>query len=373
MRQDSRKNWKCKQCIHPKGSLNLSDNDQSNVTTRKKDSKTSSVTDSVAEKVAVVPIINKSVCDDNNTPAIIQFELSTQSFDSQIFDSETSTPEKLSKSLDCTIKQHSDTTRTEEFQKEMKALKLELMSTQNEFENTIIENNELKRQINKLTSDIEMLKTLCQTPPLKKSNSKKNRQSLINPSPIFQNTPNLNIDYENTKVEHLQEKIKNLEKELQKMEVFRQKLNDEIESLKQELPELKSRKETCTTILEERYTKKVGTSSIYIFGDQQASGWSADLMKIRSKERRNIHDFNIFGNIKANAVTKHIIAMSVKTIKNLKQDDYVVMSIGSNDCNPTKLIADLTVALSELSNTNVIVTSVDKNPHLNENMLNSSL
>lgn len=45
----------------------------------------------------------------------------------------------------------------------MKELKLELMSTENELENYfifIIKNNELKRQINKLTTDIDMLK-LC--------------------------------------------------------------------------------------------------------------------------------------------------------------------------------------------------------------------
>lgn len=372
MKQDTRKNWKCKQCIHQNRNPDLSNNDQINITRRNRAHKIASVTDSVTEKIAVAPTINKNAYDDNKTSPIPQFELSSQSFDSQIYDSEASTPEKLSRSLDHTITQHSKSTRTDELQKEIEGLKLALMSIENEFENTIIENNELKRQINKLTSEIEILKTLCQTPPLKKNNSKKNRQSLIISTPTMQNGPKFNLD-ENTKVEHLQEKMKDLEMKLQKMEMFRKKLNEEIENLKQKSSGLKNVKETPKAILKQGYTKKVGNSCIYIFGDQQASGWSADLTKIRSKERKNVHDYTISGSIKPNAVTKHVIAMSAKTLKHVNQDDYVVITIGSNDCNPTKLIADLTVALSQLSNTHVIVTSVEKNPHLNEQMLNSSL
>lgn len=368
MRQESRKNWKCKQCIQLNRKLNMSDSDQSNVTTRKRVHKTVPVSVSVTEKVKTTPIINKNICEGSKTPPFLQLEHSSQSFDSQILDSEASTPEKLSRSLDHTIRQHSDATRMEELKQEINQLKLDLMSTQNEFENTIIENNDLKKQINKLTTDIEMLRTICKTPPMKKINLKKKKQNLINSLPSSQNTPNFNIN-DNTTVDFLQKKITYLEKELQKMEMSRQELYIQIENLKQESNEI----ETNASILKQKHSRNGKLNNIYIFGDQQATGWSLDLVKIRLKERKNVHEYNIFGSIKPNAVTKQVTAISTEIENNTNQHDYVVISIGSNDYNPTKLIADLTVALSKLSNTNVIVTSTDKNPHLNEKMLNSSI
>lgn len=355
MKKDTRKTWKCKQCIHPNNTLNVSDSNHCNINIRKRLHKILPDTDSVAKTVEI-PV----------TPPLLQLELSSQSYDSQILDSEASSPEKLSRSFDHTMRHHNETTRIEELREEVKRLKLDLMSTQNEFENTIIENNELKKQINKLTSDIDTLKSLCQTPPMTKNNSKKKRKSLVN-------TLNSSVD-KNTEVEHLQRKIINLEKELLDMEKFIKELNTQIEILRQESNEFRNVKNTTIRIQEKKHTRNIEKSNnIYIFGDQQASGWSANLIQIRSREPKNIQNYTIFGSIKPAAVTKNVLTINDNIERNTNKDDYVVISIGSNDCNPTKLIADLTIALNKLSNTNVIVTSVDKNPHLNEKMLNNTI
>lgn len=81
--------------------------------------------------------------------------------DGDTSDDSLSTPMKLSKSLDDTVNDHN---LIQELKETITQLESDLASAQNELENTIIENNGLHRQINKLTIEINSLKTICQSP-----------------------------------------------------------------------------------------------------------------------------------------------------------------------------------------------------------------
>lgn len=73
--------------------------------------------------------------------------------------SEKSETERLSKSVDYTTLDLCD---INELNEQIADLKTNLVTTQNELENTIIENNDLKRQIIKLSKEIKVLKEVCQ-------------------------------------------------------------------------------------------------------------------------------------------------------------------------------------------------------------------
>ncbi|CAG5014914.1 unnamed protein product [Parnassius apollo] len=78
----------------------------------------------------------------------------------------------------------------QEMKEEIKELKINLLSTQNELENTIIENNEYKREINKLKKEIEVLKKICQSPIIKSTFIK----TFASTEEVLKLCPNLEVD-----------------------------------------------------------------------------------------------------------------------------------------------------------------------------------
>ncbi|KAH9628766.1 hypothetical protein HF086_005391 [Spodoptera exigua] len=103
---------------------------------------------------------------------------------------------------------------------------IKLESTENELENTILENNDLKKQVNKLTQEINVLKSLCHSSTSKESSpisiDKKKIYSRL--SQIVSSTPSSprltsNAERNNNFIYlHLQQNISALQKELQSAE-----------------------------------------------------------------------------------------------------------------------------------------------------------
>ncbi|KAI8432079.1 hypothetical protein MSG28_004592 [Choristoneura fumiferana] len=129
-----------------------------------------------------------------------------------------------------------------EMNETIKRLTSELNSTQNELENTILENNELHREIHKLNKEINILKTLCYSSPVKKNRKKGNHtKSLMlttgfstppSKSPIVSNTD----PHENLKVLGLHHKITALEKQIHdtaRLENVRKEVQNELAKTQQ--------------------------------------------------------------------------------------------------------------------------------------------
>lgn len=70
--------------------------------------------------------------------------------------------ERLSRSAEHTLANDADTEY--EMREELNRLRVNILSTQNELENSILENNILKRTITKLSKELELLKSVCLSP-----------------------------------------------------------------------------------------------------------------------------------------------------------------------------------------------------------------
>ncbi|KAL4718576.1 hypothetical protein ACJJTC_006966 [Scirpophaga incertulas] len=131
--RESKKTWKCKVCI-------------ANTIHGKK---LSSKNVEQIRQTSVTPQLNRSLLDSH----ILS--------DSESLDESYSTANVLSKSVDGTL---SDIRTFSDMKDTISQLTNELNSTQMELENVILQNNDLHKQINKLTTEITLLKTLCHTP-----------------------------------------------------------------------------------------------------------------------------------------------------------------------------------------------------------------
>lgn len=106
--------------------------------------------------------LNKSiVMEDNVTVRRRQFQ-KTKSLESINSLSSTASDNILTKSLDLSTNRYSAC--IDEMKVEIGNLKSSLLCTQNELENIILENVDLKKQISQLNKDIDVLKQICSSP-----------------------------------------------------------------------------------------------------------------------------------------------------------------------------------------------------------------
>lgn len=112
-------------------------------------------------------------------------------------------------------------------------------------------------------------------------------------------------------------------------------------------------------------------ASIYIVGSEQLKDLSASMLFERKSKWNDKYD--LFGDIKSGATSRHIIT-SINTLENkLTQKDRVILCLGENDSNPTELMASLSIALNKLKNATVYVVQVNSNRHLNIKLINNNI
>ncbi|CAB3251776.1 unnamed protein product [Arctia plantaginis] len=236
--QDSNKNWKCKTCIEKNLSIRKksSTGDLSYITQRKKNN---TIIEPILSTPETTQLINKDQC--INTIQIATEETSIIT-DSQLFtDSETSyemydTPNKMSKSMDCTV---TDQLCISEMKEQISMLTSKLESTESEMENIILENNNLNRQIQILNEEIKLLKSLCSSSTIvgnspyksdkKKRNSLLRRKMSPTVSPLASTS---NLEARNDiETSSQRQKIKHLEQQLEDIQQKNMSLAKQIESL----------------------------------------------------------------------------------------------------------------------------------------------
>lgn len=370
MGTESKKNWKCKLCAS-KPRINKDKDFNSNVTVRKKP--TSSKTSSGNSNCEYQNMTPTNIISQNNV-------IDSYSCDSQILTQNSdessiilSSSERLSRSADC-LTGFSD--NMDDLQEKNDRLTSELLSTQSELENTLIENSELKRKICKLTNEITALKGLCQssmsTRNTPKSSHKKRRISIqdkqstpmINrilsadhssSSPIETNN---NFVYLHEKITHLQYELSNAKKEIKI-------LKEEIEALCSK-HQRKSHK--CSNIVIDPKLNE-NTGKIMIYGTQQCVGLASALLV--SRQNSKYDRYFVTANTKPYATTKEILkdchSMKVRDM------DKIVLCVGENDCDPKSVLNNLEDVLKNNVNNFVLVLNVVKNKHLNTYLLNKTI
>lgn len=168
---ENKKSWKCTKCIDKSQNSKLSTTilGQENVTIRQV-LRTKVLRNTNKEKSP--PLTNiKDICKKTTSPPALTpgSQDATQRLISRSLsmelpgDSLNSTfqsLEDLSKSSECL----NDLDIVKDMKRNINKLKINLESTENELENTIIENNGLKREIDKLSQEIRLLKSICKSP-----------------------------------------------------------------------------------------------------------------------------------------------------------------------------------------------------------------
>ncbi|KAF9791614.1 hypothetical protein SFRURICE_020013 [Spodoptera frugiperda] len=296
--------------------------DASNITVRKK---------------PVVPTTESSP-DTQTKPSINQLS-STQ--DSHVltdydtsYDSDTS-PNVHSKSVDGTT---TNISSLSEMQDTIVQLTAKLETTEHELENSILENNDLNKQLTKLTTEIKILKSLCHSSTMIESspinNDKKKKHSRF--SQNVSSTPSSTRvrDYaSHASHQCLQQKIINLEKNLQNAKDEIKRLTTQIQLLEHSLcskpkPEwtlkpLNLSTKDITSHLQHRIPEK----TIAIFGAQQCVGLAAALQD--SRKSTQYEKYGIFAHTMPNANSDTIVKCCTKA--NLKPEDKIIICLGEND------------------------------------------
>lgn len=263
-----------------------------------------------------------------------------------------------------------------ELKAEIKELKSQLESTQNEMENIVLENLDLKKQVLSMNQELGVLKQLCRSPltaynhnvssaskrsvrrrltssfcvsPLKPNditNTNKGNSITIKPDtetkteqPSTSATLNSNF-----KPEPKQTTLKKTSF------IGYDKCADNPASTKTQQNNIKSRK-----------------YNVLILTDEQES-------HIGGLLRRDLGaDYEVLSIIKPKAPTDEIVNSCISLSKNFDERDFVIILTGTNDDNPITMQSFLHYNLFKISHTNVLVGNVHNARYINSSKINSIL
>lgn len=133
---------------------------------------------------------------------------------------------------------------------------------------------------------------------------------------------------------------------------------------------LESNPKICSKIPEKKFPEQ--KSRIIVLGDQESKNLASSLITLRAG-RRNPKQYNISGLTYPEATCDYIIQNSGIMKENLSEEDWLILCIGSNECNPTKFIVELSALIKNKCKPRIIVTSIIRNAYLNEYKLNAHL
>ncbi|KPJ12402.1 hypothetical protein RR48_11658 [Papilio machaon] len=270
MNQEAKKKWRCKTCK----TNDVVKSGISNITTRRKRipdrPPTSSTLSNTEEQVCVEPSLNFSLTSDSHILT-----------DHNTSDESMSTPTRLSK-----IVEDNDTATIPVMKNMISQMSFTLKTTQKELENLTLENNNLRKILNKLTAENKFLKSLAQSCPTIECSlglsdeTKKSESPLYDESVILSSSPvtkSISNDHDiDSTLLNVREIITSLQLQLQTAE-------EKIMAFKGK-PSITSQDVNHKHIIAMRNDKTHKTSEaqkrlpskqIYIFGSQQCVGLAA--------------------------------------------------------------------------------------------------
>jgi hypothetical protein len=365
---DSKKKWKCKNCLLSYKE-STSTKTPSFVTIRKQMPNRS--TD--IELTQSTPIGKSSEIEDSYilTPK------------SKYNDSFTTPEQVLSRSVDYT--KIDDCVKIQDMRDTINQLTVDLTCTQNELENTILENNQLHRLINKLNKENDLLKHFCQS-PLKQQQrqnytSLSAKKSIIHPvqlTSVFSTPqpPKTLADFyppENENHSTLQRRIIELENHLKTAEKEITELTKIIHQLEHRLLLSLS---SSTYLGEEKYTncaqeneKERRSNKILIFGTQQCIDLASTL--VHSRQNTKYGKYTVRGEIKSFALSADVLKVCENTIIN--KNDKLILCIGENDYDLKLLSKQLKYVCFKYRDNDIILLNIFKNDYLELRKINNCI
>lgn len=270
-------------------------------------------------------------------------------------------------------------TEVEELKTEIQSLRNNLESAHREIENLTLEINSLKNQTLEQQNKIINLKRICSgstegspvkvTPKLKE----KRKEIHIRTTPKLDRIPALRPQNKEDEFKHntpktvsntlRQENKKNNSKEAKTMTKSTHKSPDVASCirLKDKIINEKS--------VHTEFKKSKEPPKIYIYGAQRCINLASQL--INSRKNSKFEDYKITSVTQPFAPSEKILNF----YKNIEDhpDNYLILSLGENDIDPTKVMIDLTSTLKSLHSIQIIVLSIKHSKYLNENKFNHLL
>lgn len=122
----------------------------------------------------------------------------------------------------------------------------------------------------------------------------------------------------------------------------------------------------------EKTVATIRKPKITIIGDQSCKELASKLITLRA-QYKNARNYSITSLTYPDAPTEFILRNFKLKIEELHEDDWIILSLGSNDTNPAKLFEELSVFLQRYSKVKIVMTGIVYNRFLNEGKLNHEL
>lgn len=356
---DEKKRWKCKICAKNKTVTDIVEEIAiSNVTLRKKQNtsiKPTKAQQTSSTKQQYIDLMSKNTS--QNTKANVSTENSFESLslDEDIdfmFHTLKSNPQ-LHRS--CPNIKIDNSVSIEILEKKVSILAEKLEIAENEISNLLSENCDLKKQLSMYGTQINQLKDICKSTP-KKIPQKKKNNSTIKTKLDFSMEPN--SPKQTSQPQNNQRDQNILLKKGENVEENSMPLDSPIKQL--------SRQAEPSTQL--KYKK---ARNIYIIGDEKVRGLAARLIQIKTGKWND--NYKIQGRVQPYASSNEILRNPDSLLRDLADDDIVILSVGKYDTNPYLLFTNICSTLCRISKCKILILDVSENRFLNVNKLNYEL
>lgn len=346
---EERKKWKCNICIKNKKDADVA---TSNITLRKK------------QRSSTKPLLEQpmiAIQHSPPTPEIIKANISTEnSFESLLVDEDI---DILSHTLErnpelyrsCPNLKSNNFDLIEELEKKVTMLAKNLEIAENEIANLLSENCNLKKQMSMYGSQINQLKDICKSTPKRPAMKKRSKEPI-------QTKLDFSAQSVTPKTQCLQ-----TSDEVQSLQESRVTNNYITNQILVDSPN----KELHGHLKRDFQLKTHTKSNIYIIGDEKVRGLAAQL--IHTKTGKWNDNYNIEGKVLPHASSCEILRNPVGALRNLSDNDIVILSVGKHDKNPYLLLTNLCRSLCSLSNCTIFIMNVTENRFLNVKKLNHEL
>lgn len=390
MKPEAKKNWKCNICARKSAKLLQSSNrTPSYVTMRKNkpvktpsDKITSSTPNSNMSKNTEVnyePTPKKGQKDEQSSQTLktedeaqdekYTINISTENSFGQLCEESS---ENVSASLTSTP--IADTNRSfpelrsnnsykmDHLREKIARLELNLNIAENEIENLVADNQNLKKQITEYELKIRQLTHICKSTP-NTASAKKNKPRRV---PVTEE--NLSRSY----LEQPKKRDRAVAPSPSSMKNYDHNHTKHYQILKERVDRTTStprKPEEGISGLE--MSEEKPKKRIFILGDESLKGLSATLLKTREGKWNDV--YKTFAFIVTDASSTDIIPYCDIIQKDLNENDIVILGLGSHDDNIHVLHSNLCIALSKLKKASILLLPIHYNCHFNEKTLNYNM
>lgn len=255
--------------------------------------------------------------------------------------------------------------KIEELKKRNKELQEKLQIADNEIDNLLLENSELKKIVSRHEKKANHLADIISHSSSKKNITLRNKNKSLKSTQL-----DFSINGEN-KIISQNLDCYNPSSAPSMDTVAKQPLNIDYSGPSSGVAANLQTSELIDVARSPQSAQTSAKPTIYVIGDQQVRGLAEQLVKSRSKGWNDC--YNVMGIVKPFALSSEILNSCSSLYNSLKNDDILILSLGCNDENPYFIMSNLCNILNNVKNCKILLLSTYQNCYLNVNKLNGEI